>query len=151
MLNVYLHSEGILCGGKFIQENLSYHVAQQVLHFCRPLINNGWNCPQFSQATGTVTAGITVCGLDSCFSQSCHYLWLTDVQTQLRRTAINTFYILLYNLHPRYESVSCMLIVSATWYTHLPLPHGLPHKLFVFENKKRDSLQSMLCYFILCR
>lgn len=33
-----------------------------------------------SQAAGTVTAGITVCGLDYCFSQSRYYLCLPHAQ-----------------------------------------------------------------------
>lgn len=40
-----------------------------------------------SQAAGIVTAGITVCGLDSCFSQSRRYLCLPHAETQLRPTA----------------------------------------------------------------
>lgn len=64
------------------QQQLWHHVPQQVLHFCRPLINNHLSNPQccFPRLPGLVAAGITVCGLDSCFSQSCYYLCLPHAQ-----------------------------------------------------------------------
>lgn len=96
-----------------MQKNLSCHVPQQVLYFCRL---NKQSLKQsstlLSQAAGAVTAGITVCGWDSCFSQSGYYLRLPHAQLNPTAGWQNT------------DFIYCCKILKHVLYT--PAPSTLP-------------------------